>query len=137
MKFNLILILLTVSIWLSFDSCTTNQNSNESLNNTIIIVNIDTMKFINYYTCEFKSNNNLKGYLLIKRIKNKQMSIDRIISKKIHVDDLCDVVEFQLDDSEITFRGHATNSKIYNDGKLVIDLSEELEQKYYRICNTD
>ena len=116
MKLNLVSILSIVTIGLIANSCSVKKDMVEVEVDTIKVLNVDSLKFVNYYTCEFKSKSNIEGYLLIKRSKTNLTSFDPLISDKIRFANLCDVIEFQPNNSEITFRGHATINGIYENG---------------------
>jgi hypothetical protein len=134
MKLKLIKILSIIIIGLIVNSCSVKRDMGKVEDSTIKILNVDSLKFVNYYTCEFKSKSNTEGYLLIKKSKINLTSFDLLISENIRFDSLCDVIEFQPNNSEITFRGHATINGIYEDGELIIDLSDDIEKRYYQLC---
>ncbi len=134
MKWKLIQILSIFILGLIIKSCTVKKNIWKLEDHTINILDVDSLRFIHYYTCEFESTKNLKGYILVKKLTTKLKSIDKLILEKIYFDELCNVIEFRPNHSEITLRGQIDMTDIYEDGELIIDLSKDREKKYYQLC---
>lgn len=115
-------------------SCISNKVMWVYEENIVKIISIDSLKFVNYYVVKFETKKELRGQLLIDKGNTNQNSIDLLKSKKLYFDELCDVNEFKFNNG-ITYRGHATNGKIYENEKLIIDLRNELANRYYQFCH--
>ena len=107
-------------------------NADESIR----IVGVDSLKFDHYnvYTFEFKSGK--KGKILQEKSSIQNTKIKKLLSQKIYSNfELCDVIEFKFDGEDgITLRGHGAESGIYEEGKLIIDLSNDAKIRYYKTC---
>jgi hypothetical protein len=134
MKLMLIQIISIILLGMILNSCSIKKGVGEFKDNSINILSVDSLKFLNYFTCEFEAKNDKTGFLLIKKSETDLTSNELLMLKKIYFSDLCDVIEFQPNDSEITYRGHATMSGIYENGELLIDLSNDIEKRYYQPC---
>ncbi len=127
------MLILVVSV-----SCRSNNKINKSKSRPIQITGVDSLKFKNYYVLDFLANNNEKGKILITKNNQKPFSLERtFLKKRYHKYDLCDVIEFLPDDSDIFFRGHSILGEIYENGELLIDFSNDAEERYYRFCQED
>ena len=134
MKLMLFQTLSIIAFGLIINSCTVTKSVEDEEGHALKILNVDSLKFIHYYTCEFKSNENLEGYILLDKSNTKLTLLDQLILDKIDVKDLCDVNQFKPNNMDLTIRGEATMGGIYEDGILVIDLSNEIEKRYYQLC---
>lgn len=131
MKFKSILILSFILLGIIINSCSV---SKAIPHNSIDILNVDSIKYTNYYTCEFKTKTNKSGYILINKSDTSLTSNELLMLNDIKFSDLCDVIEFQPNNIDITYRGHATEGAIYEDGELLIDLSNDVKKRYYQLC---
>ena len=134
MKQKIIQITTITILVIITNSCIVRETVNKSRSDTINILSVDSLKFINYYNCEFKSKSNISGYLLIEKSKTDLTSSNILISEKFRFNDLCDVIEFQSNNSDITYRGNSVKNRIYENDELLIDLSNDIDKRYYELC---
>lgn len=115
-------------------SCVFSKQQSRGQEDAISILAIDSLEFLNYYACEFERRNNPGGIILLDRSRVDIDSLTSILAREMYFDDLCDVIEFKANNDEITLRGNAANGRLYEEGSLIIDLGNEAEKRYYRLC---
>lgn len=136
MKINSTIILILILTGLI--SCRSNFGSKKLEDRPIEILKVDSMKFENYYVLEFQSDFE-KGKILVKKNDKKGLPLEKtFVNKRFHKYDLCDVIEFLPDNSDIFLRGHSISyGRVYENGELIIDFSNDAEERYYRFCQED
>lgn len=125
MKLKSFQLLAITILSLVINSCSVSKAVNYK---SIDILNVDSLKYKNYYTCEFKTKIKKSGYILINKSQTSLTSNDLLLFNDLKFNDLCDVIKFQPNNLDITYRGHATEGEIYEDGELLIDLSNDIKK---------